>query len=71
MSQIRLLKKYLWALTLEWCLYNLWSCPLVWLETERSKKCSCNGHQLYCGVQPTAPAIFGRAAITLGISPHF
>jgi len=37
MSQIRLLKKYWWALTLEWCLYSLYLCPLVWVETERSK----------------------------------
>jgi len=24
-----------------------------------------------CGVEQTAPTIFGRAAITLGIGPHF
>jgi len=24
-----------------------------------------------CGVEQTAPPIFGRAAITLGIGPHF
>ena len=24
-----------------------------------------------CGVEQTAPPIFGRAAITLGIDPHF
>ena len=29
------------------------------------------GRQPNCGVEQRAPAIFGRAAITLGIGPHF
>ena len=29
------------------------------------------GVSLTCGVEQRAPPIFGRAAITLGISPHF
>jgi len=32
---------------------------------------SCIGRQPNCGVQQRAPPIFGRAAITLGIGPHF
>ena len=28
-------------------------------------------HQPNCGVEQRAPPIFGRAAITLGIGPHF
>jgi len=27
--------------------------------------------QINCGVEQRAPPIFGRAAITLGIGPHF
>ena len=27
--------------------------------------------QTWCGVEQRAPPIFGRAAITLGIGPHF
>jgi len=27
--------------------------------------------QPHCGVEQTAPPVFGRAAITLGIGPHF
>ena len=30
-----------------------------------------SGHQPNCGVQQRAPPIFDRAAITLGIGPHF
>jgi len=30
-----------------------------------------SGHQPNCGVEQRAPPIFGRAAITLGIGPHF
>ena len=29
------------------------------------------GRQPNCGVEQTAPSIFGRAAITLRIDPHF
>jgi len=32
---------------------------------------SSSGRQLNCGVEQRAPPIFGRAAITLGIGPHF
>jgi len=32
---------------------------------------SSSGRQPNCGVQQRAPPIFGRAAITLGIGPHF
>ena len=32
---------------------------------------SSSGRQPKCGVQQRAPPIFGRAAITLGIGPHF
>jgi len=31
---------------------------------------SCSGRQQNCGVEPRAPPLFGRAAITLGIGPH-
>ena len=30
-----------------------------------------SGRQPNCGVEQRAPPIFGRAAITLGIGPHF
>jgi len=29
------------------------------------------GRQPNCGVEQRAPPVFGRAAITLGIGPHF
>jgi len=32
---------------------------------------SSSGRQPNCGIEQRAPAIFGRAAITLGIGPHF
>jgi len=32
---------------------------------------SSSGRQPSCGVEQRAPPIFGRAAITLGIAPHF
>jgi len=32
---------------------------------------SSTGRQPNCSVQQRAPPIFGRAAITLGIGPHF
>jgi len=32
---------------------------------------SSSGRQPNCGVEQRAPPIFGRAAITLGIRPHF
>jgi len=32
---------------------------------------SSSWRQPNCGVEQTAPPIFGRAAITLGIGPHF
>jgi len=32
---------------------------------------SSSGREPNCGVQQRAPPIFGRAAITLGIGPHF
>ena len=32
---------------------------------------STSGRQPNCGVEQRAPPIFGRAAITLGIGPHF
>ena len=32
---------------------------------------SSSGRQPNCGVEQRAPPIFGRAAITLGICPHF
>ena len=32
---------------------------------------STSGRQPNCGVEQTAPPIFGRAAITLSIGPHF
>jgi len=32
---------------------------------------SSSGRQPNCGVEQKAPPIFGRAAITLGIRPHF
>jgi len=32
---------------------------------------SSSGRQPNCGVEQMAPPIFGRAAITLGIRPHF
>jgi len=31
---------------------------------------SSSGRQPNCGVEQTAPPVFGRAAITLGIGPH-
>ena len=35
-----------------------------------ARHCS-SGRQPNCGVEQRAPPIFGRAAITLGIGPHF
>jgi len=35
------------------------------------RPCSSSWRQPNCGVQQRASAIFGRAAITLGIGPHF
>ena len=32
---------------------------------------SSSGRQPNCGIEQRAPPIFGRAAITLGIGPHF
>ena len=40
------------------------------LGSVTARHCS-NGRQPNCGVEQRAPPIFGRAAITLGIGPHF
>jgi len=32
---------------------------------------SSSGHQPNCGIEQRAPSIFGRAAVTLGIGPHY
>jgi len=32
---------------------------------------SSSGHHPHCGIEQRSPPIFGRAAITLGIGPHF
>jgi len=41
------------------------------LGSVTARHSSSGGCQPNCGVQQRAPPIFGRAAITLGIRPHF
>jgi len=47
---------------------NFWRVSRLGSVTARH---SNSGRQPNCGVEQRVPPIFGRAAITLGIRPHF